>query len=46
MTDERAEDVVIVKGPVHHSVVVVSFRGGKNAFVVMSEFNEVDAVAF
>jgi hypothetical protein len=46
MSDEAAEDVVVVQAPVHYPIVRVPFRRTKNTFVVMSEAYEVNSIAF
>ena len=45
VADEGAKDVVVVQGPVHNSVVVISLAGCQYALVVVSKFDQVDSVA-
>lgn len=44
MTQEGAENVVVVKGPVHDPVLVVTLAGTENALVVVRETHEIHTI--
>lgn len=44
MPDERAQNVVVVEGPVHDAVVRVAFACCEDALVMMSKLNQVNTV--
>jgi len=45
VTDERAQDVVVVQRPVHDSIVVVSLACRQDALIVVSKLDQIDTVA-
>ena len=42
---EGAKNVVVVQGPVHNSLMIITFTRRQDALVMMSELDEVDAVS-
>ena len=45
VSNERAKNVVVVQGPVHNTLMIITLTRRKYALVMMSELDEVNAVS-
>ena len=45
MTNEGAKNVIVVQGPVHNTLVIITLTRRKDTLVMMSELDEVNAVS-
>ena len=45
VANEGAKNIVVVQGPVHNTLMIITFTRRQDALVMMSELDEVDAVS-